>query len=109
MIERAADVISNIAKPQWGFCKGNFSKPSYTNGAIDWSFLSLGRAGVEGLVAVVEDSEAARTFLRGGIHGFEMNLEPEFLVRFDGFCEARVICRKTFFPSFFLEFFFSAH
>ena len=56
MIERAADVISNIAKPQWGFCKGNFSKPSYTNGAIDWNFLSLGRAGVDGLIAVGEGS-----------------------------------------------------
>jgi len=101
MIERAADVISNIAKRQWGFCKGNFSKPSYTNGAIDWSFLSLGRAGVDGLIAVGEGSQAIRAFLRGCIHGFEVNLEPEFLVRFDGFCETRVICCETLFPSFF--------
>jgi hypothetical protein len=109
MIERAADVISNIAKQQWGFCKGNFSKPSYTNGAIGWSFLSLGRAGVDGLVAVGEDGETARTFLSGGIHGFEMNLEPEFLVRFDGFCETRVICCETLFPPVFSKFFFAGH
>jgi len=63
--------------------------------------LSLDGAGVDGLVAVCENSEAACAFLRGGIHGLEMNLEPEFLVHFDSLCATRVICRKTFFPSLF--------
>ena len=71
--------------------------------------LFLGRAGVDAFVAVGEGGEAARAFLRRGIHGFEMNLEPEFLVRLDGFCETRVICRKTLFPSFFSKFFFAGH
>jgi len=71
--------------------------------------LFLGRAGVDAFVAVGEGGEAARAFLRRGIHGFEMNLEPEFLVCFDGFCEARIICRKTLFPSVFSQFCFAAH
>jgi len=71
--------------------------------------LFLGRAGVDAFVAVGEGGEAARAFLRRGIHGFEMNLEPEFLVRLDGFCETRVICCETLFPPVFSKFFFAGH
>jgi len=66
-------------------------------------------AGVDRSVAVGHDGHAAGAFLGGGVHGFEKDLESDFFVLFDGFGQTGFICCEPFLPSFFFEFFFSAH